>query len=108
MREALEERERLMQQRITTLVQTALERPEPWMARLGETDPHARAEVVEAVVAYRDRWGITSASPLGEVPVDDAQRIDYERTRSRLVGSSHGDEDLRDTHRRSRQTGLTI
>ena len=29
MREALEERERLMQQRITTLVQTALERPNP-------------------------------------------------------------------------------
>lgn len=108
MRQALEEREQLMQQRLTALVQAALERPEPWMTSLGTTESRTRTETAEMIVAYRDRWGITSASPLGAVPVDDAQRIDYERARSHFVRLSHGDEDSRDAHHRSRLTGRAI
>lgn len=108
MRQALDEREQLMQERVAALTQTALEHPEPWVTKLDITDPHARAAAIKAVVAYRDRWGITSTSPLGAVPADDAQRIDYERARTLLTASSHEDADTHSAQHRSRQTGRTI
>lgn len=87
MRQALDERELLMQHRVDGLTRKLLDHPEPWMAALDGLDPETRAGAVRAAAAYRDRWGITSGSPLGAVPGDDAQRIDYERTRTILTAS---------------------
>lgn len=82
---ALGERERLMEQRLDTLTRAAIEQPEPWLNTLTERNQLVQHDVVRAVVAYRDRWGITSTSALGSVPADDAQRIDYERTQTALT-----------------------
>lgn len=79
MGEALAEREHLMQARLDALIATALKHPQSWVATLGEDGPDARLRMIRAVVAYRDRWGVTSSSLLGAIPEDDAQRIDYER-----------------------------
>lgn len=84
MRQALAEREQLMEGRLDALVGKLLEHPEPWMAELGELAPEEQTKAARAVAAYPDRWGITSSSPLGAVPGDDAQRIDYERTQAQL------------------------
>ncbi|MGP9604775.1 MobF family relaxase [Brachybacterium sp. AOP42-E1-35] len=106
MRQALQEREQLMQQRLDALTTTAVEQPEPWMRSLDGIDPEARATVVRVVVAYRDRWGITSTSPLGPVPDDDAQRIDYERARA--VFHALQDWEASDTRGPSRSTGRSL
>lgn len=82
---ALNERERLVEQRIDTLTQAAIEQPAPWLSTLAKRDQQVQRDVVRAVVAYRDRWGITSTSALGPIPADDAQRIDYERTQTALA-----------------------
>ncbi|MGP9662637.1 MULTISPECIES: MobF family relaxase [Micrococcales] len=92
MRQALEEREQLMQARLNILTQAVLEHAEPWVTALDIADPAVRQSTVRAVVAYRDRWGITSTSPLGPVPADDAQRIDYQRARTRIRESEHTDQ----------------
>ena len=85
MQRALEERERLMVKRLNALTTAALEPPVPWTAGLDVLDAEALIVAVRAVAAYRDRWSITSSSPLGPLPADDAQRIDYERTRDTLT-----------------------
>jgi conjugative relaxase-like TrwC/TraI family protein len=85
MQRALEEREHLMVQRLDALTTAALEQPVPWTAGLDVLDAEARIVAVRAVAAYRDRWSITSTSALGPVPADDAQRLDYERTRDTLT-----------------------
>lgn len=85
MQQALAEREDLMAQRVDALTKAALEQPAPWMRSLTTTEQKRRAEAVRAVVAYRDRWGITASSALGALPDDDAQRLDYERTRAILT-----------------------
>lgn len=108
MRQALEEREGLMQQRVTSLAQAALQKTEPWAHNLVSVDQNVDVvERLEAVIAYRDRWGITSSHPLGAVPMDDAQRIDYERAREQLAELRHvGDSDqgshLASAHERQR------
>lgn len=55
-----------------------------WLRRLGEapTDRRERnrwLSSVQAVVAYRDRYGIDGDTPLGPSPTNDAQRVDRER-----------------------------
>lgn len=84
MMRALTEREHLMQARIDALTAEALKHPHPWTLALREDEPDARVKAIRAVVAYRDRWGITSSSPLGAIPDDDAQRIDYQRAHALL------------------------
>ena len=88
MRQALTEREHLMQQRLAVLTQNLLEHPAPWMASFSGLTLEQRAAVVQAVAAYRDRWGITSSSPVGGVPLDDSQRVDYERTHAVIASST--------------------
>ncbi|MGO2933639.1 ATP-dependent DNA helicase [Microbacterium sp.] len=92
MRQTLDEREHLMQQRLDALTQQLLAHPAPWMSALDGIDPEKRASTVRAVAAYRDRWGITAASPIGAIPLDDAQRIDYERAHAVLTTSTHNTE----------------
>jgi conjugative relaxase-like TrwC/TraI family protein len=87
MRRALAEREELMTARVETLTETALKQPAPWMRDLPTAEQEQWTAAVRAVVAYRDRWGITASSALGVVPDDDAQRLDYERTRTILTAA---------------------
>ncbi|WP_192497499.1 C-terminal helicase domain-containing protein [Pseudoclavibacter sp. CFCC 11306] len=98
MTQALAEREQLMEQRLTALVAAVRTSPEPWMRSLNADGEPVAEEALVAVLAYRDRWGITASSPLGIVPDDDAQRIDYERTHT-ILGSSTRDEDDAATRR---------
>lgn len=62
------------------------------MLKLGSapTDPGVVADqtrLLAVVVAYRDRYGITTAGDaLGPIPDRDAQRIDYERARAAAAG----------------------
>lgn len=93
MRTALDEREHLMGERLDTLTRTAIEQPAPWLDILGDLDHEGLQQMVRAVAAYRDRWGITSTSALGPVPTDDAQRIDYERTRGTLTRLNQAPDD---------------
>lgn len=109
MRQALDERERLMQARVRALTQAALTNGEPWakaFVRPGEET--SNLEHLETIAAYRDRWGVTTSSPLGAVPGDDVQRIDYERARSHLTALTQADSDTTDTPQRFPQTGRTI
>ncbi|MGO1172692.1 MAG: C-terminal helicase domain-containing protein [Actinomycetaceae bacterium] len=107
MQQALQEREQLMQQRLDALTTTAIERPEPWMRTLDGMDPEARLTAVRAVAAYRDRWGITSTSPLGPVPNDDAQRVDYERARGLLTNHQPDPQDVA-SGAQQRRSGRTL
>lgn len=91
MRQALEERELLMHHRVDELTRKLLDHPAPWMTSLDGLQPDARVAAVRAVAAYRDRWGITAASPIGAIPSDDAQRIDYERTQALLSATTSRD-----------------
>lgn len=91
MRQALDEREQLMEQRIDALVENLLKQPEPWLTGLDETAPAEGEAAARAIIAYRDRWGVTSSSPLGAVPGDDAQRIDYERAQAQLSAMTSRD-----------------
>ncbi|WP_206680428.1 AAA family ATPase [Flaviflexus huanghaiensis] len=93
MRTALDEREHLMGERLDALTQTAIEQPAPWLATLGNLDHESLQQMVRAVAAYRDRWGITSTSALGPVPADDAQCLDYERTRDTLTRLNQAPDD---------------
>ncbi len=83
--QALDEREQLMTQRLDALTEKLLTQPAPWMSALGDLSPESQLAVVRAVAAYRDRWGVTASSPIGAIPMDDAQRIDYERTHALLT-----------------------
>ena len=101
MRAALAEREHLMGERLDALTQAAIEQPAPWLPMLGGLDHESLQQMVRVVAAYRDRWGITSTSALGPVPADDAQRIDYERTRDTLTRLSQApDDDTREVAQR--------
>lgn len=88
MQQALTEREALITERARTLALQALSAPEPWAAKFGGTPtaPESVAEharLLAVVMAYRDRYRITTAGDaLGPIPDRDAQRIDYERARA--------------------------
>jgi conjugative relaxase-like TrwC/TraI family protein len=84
MRTALDERKALIETRARTLAEGAIRDREPWTRRLGPppTDRHARqtwVHQVGVIAAYRDRYRITGATPLGERPTSQAQGADYAR-----------------------------
>ncbi|MGJ0203570.1 relaxase domain-containing protein [Leucobacter sp. gxy201] len=97
MQQALTEREQLMEQRLDALTQKLLDDEAPWMAGLDDLPPESRTAAVRVVAAYRDRWGITASTPLGASPLDDAQRIDYERTHILLVKALQNEHSHPDT-----------
>lgn len=107
MRQALAEREDLMAARVDALTKAALEQPAPWVRSLTTTEQERRVAAVRAVVAYRDRWGITASSALGAVPDDDAQRLDYERTRTVLTAAQEAPDTAPQETRAARRDGPT-
>ena len=104
MRRALDERRALIEQRAAACLDTALTNAEPWLAALG-TPPAGPQEsatwrqYATVIAAYRDRYGISTASPLGTAEstrqkIDEARaRNAYDQlhdlTRSRMEGPSH-------------------
>ncbi|WP_308468924.1 MobF family relaxase [Rathayibacter soli] len=89
MRQALDERRDLIEHRAAALVSKAFTDHAPWVAGLGETpsDPRkARAWRVQVriIAAYRDRYTITTDSPLGAPAENVAQRIDAARARAAI------------------------
>ena len=96
MRQALDERRDLIEQRARDLAADALRTKAPWVRRLGEppTDRRDRAQWDQAFVsiaAYRDRHAITSTTPLGDEATSDVQRLDRARAKlaqTRLQGAS--------------------
>lgn len=89
MRAALEERRELIEARAAALVDAALADPASWAAGIGAPPPQSvvagawRKHLV-TVVAYRDRYGIDSADPLGVEPDGVSQRLDRERASAAL------------------------
>ncbi|WP_244301286.1 ATP-dependent DNA helicase [Leucobacter insecticola] len=89
MARALTGREELITKRAAAQTRLALEQREPWIETLNpRLSPPELLAQMELIVAYRDRWGITATSPLGTIPDDDAQRIDYKRAQVHLKTSS--------------------
>jgi conjugative relaxase-like TrwC/TraI family protein len=90
--QALRERAALIEQRATDLVQRARREGESWLTALGPEPGdigarHAWTVAGRMIAAYRDRYGITSAAPLGNEPVTtDAQALDAARSAAALRG----------------------
>lgn len=75
--------------RATALLDTALTEGQTWTTALGAPPTQARAaaawrQPAHTVAAYRDRYNITDASPLGAPAESDAQKIDAARARAAL------------------------
>ena len=84
MRDALDERRNLIEQRARTLAEAAIRDREPWTRALGgrPTDRVLRMRWDQAAItlaAYRDRYGIQGGSLLGPKPGTDSQRLDHAR-----------------------------
>jgi hypothetical protein len=97
MRHALDERQALIEQRATTLLDTAVASGEPWTERLGPKpdEPRKQASWLASactIAAYRDRYQITDEQhPLGPEPQDVTvkQKIDVARTQAALTQTRH-------------------
>jgi conjugative relaxase-like TrwC/TraI family protein len=88
-RQALIERRDLIEARADTLLDTALNEAPEWVQALGTSPKRARAatawrQAVRTVAAYRDRYDITDATPLGAPAENDAQKIDAARAHAAL------------------------
>lgn len=89
MNDALTERRELIEQRADAVLDTAFADTEPWVTALGaipEAEKNAARWRAQArvVAAYRDRYSITAADPLGPEPESDAQKIDRARAETAL------------------------
>lgn len=87
MRQALNERRALIEQRADALVEQAVNEAADWVQRLlperqderTMTSWRRRARVI---AAYRDRYQVSGRDPLGPVPERTAQKIDYARAQA--------------------------
>ena len=84
MRQALDERRDLITQRADAVLGKAIAESEQWIASLGEAPaagPGRERWLLAAltIAAYRDRYSVTTPSPLGLRPEATAQRIDHAR-----------------------------
>ena len=89
MRAALDQREALIETRADVVLDTALTENAPWIKAIGTppTDHHQAAtwrKAARTVATYRDRYRITSQTPLGPEPATAAQKIDAARARAAL------------------------
>jgi len=88
MRQALAERSQLLEKRANAELDEALLVGEKWARALGAVPHGSAAEAWHrhacTVAAYRDRYGIVGALPLGPAPLSTAQRLDAGRARAAL------------------------
>lgn len=87
MRQALTERQGLIESRASAIFDRALNDGRSWVAGVGAPPKDARAAAawrrhLLTVAAYRDRYGITDLSPLGAPAESEAQKIDAARARA--------------------------
>src|SRR5690606_24863605 len=100
MREALDERGDLIEARADAVLDAALRNSESWTQLLGTPPTDARGrqrwhQHARVIGAYRDRFAVTGASPLGPVPQATAQKIDRARADAALralTGLQHRDQ----------------
>lgn len=90
MRQALDERAHLIQQRAATLADAALRDQESWIRALGTppTDLHHAAQwrsQAQIVAAYRDRYTITGTRLFGDATGSDTQRDDARHAAAALA-----------------------
>ena len=115
MQRALTERAGLIEERADAVLAAAVADSAPWIVPLG-TEPAdslraaAWRRAAKVVAAYRDRYYLAIASPLGAHPEDVAQRRDYLRADTALCQLRRVDEqsDRTQTHHepsRRRSTG---
>lgn len=89
MRRALDERRGLIVQRADAVLGKAIADGVQWIASLGEV-PAAESVrdrwmvAARTIAAYRDRYAVTTPSPLGLRPESTAQRIDHARAEGAL------------------------
>ncbi|MGO2944086.1 MAG: MobF family relaxase [Brevibacterium aurantiacum] len=76
---ALNEREHLIEDRVDEVLHRARADSAPWITQLPTVPGELGEQAVRVVAAYRDRWQITATTPLGNIPDNDVQRIDFER-----------------------------
>ena len=94
MRKALTQRRELIQQRAEAVLDQAISERKEWVLTLGEAPTEVTAAAAwwrqaQTVAAYRDRYGITTRTPLGPLPDGDAQKI--EAARAAVALSKLGD-----------------
>lgn len=90
MRKALTERGDLISERTDAVLDQALAEGQEWMNALGAAPDDVKTAAswrrqAQTVAAYRDRYGITTPTPLGPAPDSDAQKIDAARARTALA-----------------------
>ncbi|MGE9809570.1 MobF family relaxase [Janibacter sp. G1551] len=89
MRRALDERRVLIEQRAVACLDTALTNAEPWLKTLGAPPPEPQESsrwrrYATVIAAYRDRYSITTTSPLGTAE-STRQKIDEARAQAALT-----------------------
>ncbi|TFD54378.1 conjugal transfer protein [Cryobacterium sp. Hh11] len=97
MHQALVERADLIESRAAAVLDQALLAGEPWTRALGATPQGSAATAWHqngcTVAAYRDRYGIVGAKPLGAVPESSVQKLDASRGRAALEAAQRLAED---------------
>ena len=89
MRQALTERQDLIETRADAVLDTAVADGEPWTASLGPAPKDGQAAArwrrdARVVAAYRDRYQVTESNPLGPTPETDVQKVDRSRAQAAL------------------------
>lgn len=117
MRKALTERRELIEQRAMAVLDQALSGQQEWALALGDGPAETRSaaawkQQARTVAAYRDRYGITTRTPLGPAPDSDARKIDAARAKSALArlrdlaGTEGHDDQSRTVRREGASRGL--
>lgn len=89
MRQALTERQELMEARATAQAEAAVATKQPWLRKLGPAPSDERQREhwmreVRVVAAYRDLYEIEGHSPVSSCGGSDRQRIDEARARQAI------------------------
>jgi conjugative relaxase-like TrwC/TraI family protein len=89
MRQALQERQQLIEHRATALAIEAIAERQPWTTELGNSPRSRRAtetwmRQVRIVAAFRDRYGIATVGPLGPPATSTVQQLDRSRAKNAL------------------------
>ena len=90
MRQALNERHELIEKRADSLVDQAVDEAADWVQpllpqRQNEDMMTGWRRRARVIAAYRDRYQMTGAEPLGPVPERTAQKIDYARAHAAVT-----------------------
>ena len=91
---ALRDRYQLIEARADAVLDRDLTGHAPWVRGLPDPamDPAGWRVTARLVAAYRDRWGVTDASPLGRAPdrsASFAQHADHRRTTAAITALHH-------------------